>query len=67
MRREENELLPLAERHLTASDWNDIAQAFGDNGDPLIGQKEGERFFAMFRKIVAQAPAPIGLGITPRP
>lgn len=62
MRAEEHELMPIAESHLTPADWDDIAAAFSENGDPLVGKHEGERFIALFRQIVEQAPAPIGLG-----
>ncbi|MGQ0547129.1 MAG: hemerythrin domain-containing protein [Betaproteobacteria bacterium] len=52
MRKEEEELLPLAERHLTASDWREIDAAFGANPD----------FERQFSRIVGLAPAPVGLG-----
>lgn len=64
MRAEEHDLIPIAENHLTSADWDDIAAAFSENGDPLVGKHEGERFIALFRQIVAQAPAPIGLGVS---
>jgi len=64
MRTEEHELMPIAEAHLTPADWGDIAAAFSENGDPLVGKHEGERFIALFRQIVEQAPAPIGLGVS---
>ncbi len=35
LRTEENELLPLAEAHLLASDWDAIAQAFAQNADQV--------------------------------
>jgi hemerythrin-like domain-containing protein len=52
MRKEEQELLPLAERHLTAADWSDIDGAFGANPS----------FERQFLRIVDLAPAPVGLG-----
>lgn len=64
LRAEEHELMPIAEAHLTSADWDDIAAAFSENGDPLVGKHEGERFIALFRQIVEQAPAPIGLGVS---
>lgn len=63
LRAEEHELMPIAEAHLTPADWDDIAAAFAENGDPLVGKHEGGRFIALFRQIVEQAPAPIGLGV----
>jgi len=52
MRKEEHELLPLAERHLTPADWREIDAAFGANPD----------FEREFSRIVNLAPAPVGLG-----
>ena len=59
---EENELMPLAERHLLDADWQEITQAFRDNNDPMFGADRGEHFRALFRKIVNMAPPPLGLG-----
>ncbi len=61
MRKEEKELLPLAERHLIASDWEDIAAAFAGNADPISDLREKD-FAALFSRIVMLAPAPVGLG-----
>lgn len=62
LRAEENELLPLAESHLLASDWDAIAHAFAQNADPLVGSADKEMFEALFRDIVKRTPAPLGLG-----
>jgi hemerythrin-like domain-containing protein len=61
MRKEEQELLPLAEKHLTASDWEAIAAAFRKNRDPISGVGETD-FDKLFSRIATLAPAPIGLG-----
>lgn len=61
MRREESELLPLAERLLTAEDWRVIDEAFDSNRDPIAGIHERD-FEALFTRIVNLAPAPIGFG-----
>lgn len=61
MTTEERELLPIAEACLTSADWGEIARAFQENGDPLAGRQEGEDFAALFRQIVEQTPAPMGL------
>jgi hemerythrin-like domain-containing protein len=61
MRKEEQELLPLAERVLTEQDWRIIADAFGANRDPIAGVGEKD-FDALFTRIVNLAPAPVGLG-----
>lgn len=62
MGREEKELLPLAEKHLTAGDWQAIDAAFSGNTDPLLGEVPGEDYRKLFRRIVNLAPPPIGLG-----
>ncbi|ATE62023.1 hemerythrin domain-containing protein [Thauera sinica] len=62
MAEEERLLLPLAEKHLDDADWNRIAEAFGENGDPRFRGDNKSRFDEMFRLIVSTAPGPIGLG-----
>jgi len=61
MRKEEQQLLPLAERHLTAEDWKAIDAAFAANRDPIAGMQERD-FEKLFARIVALAPDPVGLG-----
>ena len=62
MRREEKEVLPLAAKHLTPSDWDAIDAAFLGHADPLVSESAGDDYRALFRKIVNLAPPPIGLG-----
>lgn len=62
MKMEENELFPIAERHLTEQDWEEIANAFRDNNDPMFGTQRADHFRELFRRIVNLAPPPIGLG-----
>src|SRR5262245_35286340 len=61
MRKEEQELLPLAERHLTPEDWKVIDAAFAANADPIAGLQERD-FEKLFSRIANLAPAPVGLG-----
>jgi len=61
MRKEEDQLLPLAEQHLTEEDWEAIAAAFKDNVDPIAGVPQKE-FEELFSRIALIAPAPIGFG-----
>jgi hemerythrin-like domain-containing protein len=61
MRKEEHELLPLADRHLSAEDWRAIDSAFAANTDPVAGVQERD-FQALFSRIANLAPAPVGLG-----
>ena len=59
MRKEEQELLPLAERYLDARDWEAIDWAFDANNDPIAGVREKD-FQTLFSRIVSLAPAPVG-------
>ena len=61
MRREEEKLLPLAQRYLTAEDWRAIDEAFASNEDPLAGARANE-YRELFSRIAHLAPAPVGLG-----
>ena len=65
MRREEKEVLPLAEQHLTPGDWETIDAAFAGHTDPLFGAEAGEEYDNLFRRIVHLAPPPIGVGPMP--
>lgn len=59
---EEEQLLPVAERVLTAEDWTEIDAAFRENDNPLFGIKPKEEAEALYQKILALAPAPMGFG-----
>ena len=61
MRKEEHELIPLAQRVLSADDWKAIAQAFAANADPIAGMQERD-YDKLFSRIANLAPAPVGLG-----
>jgi hemerythrin-like domain-containing protein len=61
MRTEEQALLPLAEAALTEADWKDVTSAFLGNEDPIADLREKD-FAELFSRIVAIAPAPVGLG-----
>jgi hemerythrin-like domain-containing protein len=62
MRAEENQVLPLAKKHLLAGDWEAIDAAFLGHNDPLFGAEAGAEYEALFRRIVNLAPPPIGVG-----
>ena len=62
MHAEESEIFPLAEKHLSAADWKEIDAAFEGHADPLLGEEAGARYDALFSRIVALAPPPIGVG-----
>ena len=61
MRKEEEQILPLAERHLTAEDWKLIDAAFAANQDPIAGLQQRD-LENLFTRIVNLAPQPVGLG-----
>jgi hemerythrin-like domain-containing protein len=61
MRREERDLLPLAEGFLTEEDWQALDTAFAGNEDPIADLREQD-FRKLFQRIVNIAPAPVGLG-----
>ena len=61
MRREEQEVMPLAEKALTKEDWAEIEAAFAQHEDPLK-DAQGVDYHKIYSKIVAIAPAPLGLG-----
>ena len=62
MHKEENLVMPLAEKMLTAKDWTAIQNAWADNRDPLSGAATGDDYRALFARIANLAPAPIGVG-----
>lgn len=62
MDKEENTVLPIAERELTEQDWRQIRDVFAAHADPLLGRRLGDEFDALFSDIVRMAPAPIGVG-----
>ncbi len=62
MRREEDELMPLAERVLTTEDWQRIYEAFRENDNPLYGLKPKDDAERLYQRILSLAPAPIGYG-----
>lgn len=62
MNLEEKVVIPLAKKHLTPEDWVEIAEAFGENGDPRFGAEPDHEFRNLFSRIVNLAPPPIGVG-----
>jgi hemerythrin-like domain-containing protein len=62
MRQEEDEVIPLAERTLRPEDWREIDAAFTDHEDPMFGKAPQEKYAALFKLILSQAPPPVGYG-----
>jgi hemerythrin-like domain-containing protein len=68
MMREEREILPLVHKHFTAEDWAIANAGFAGTPDPMGGTQPPaapEDFAQIFSRLVAAAPAPIGLGAGP--
>lgn len=62
MRTEETELMPVAEKGLSAEDWAELDAAFAADRDPLAGGVRDRHYDRLFTRIVLTAPAPIGVG-----
>ncbi len=67
MRREEDEVLPLAAEALLQGDWDAIDAAFASNDDPVVGVPASKAFRELFRHLVAIMPPPYGVGPEPAP
>lgn len=52
----------MAEKALTAEDWQAIDAAFQSNDDPIAGVQTAREFRELFKRIVNLAPPPIGVG-----
>jgi branched-chain amino acid transport system ATP-binding protein len=53
MRREEDEVMPLAAQSLTDEDWAAIDAAFASNSDPIVGVPARKEFRELFRRLAA--------------
>ena len=62
MQTEETQLLPVAEKALSAADWAELDAAFERDRDPLSGGLRDPCYDRLFTRIVLKAPAPIGVG-----
>ena len=62
MRKEEDQVFPLAEKLFTATDWAEIDGRFSENTDPLAPTRQEKDFRKLFARIVELAPPPIGVG-----
>jgi hemerythrin-like domain-containing protein len=56
MRKEESIILPLADAHLTESNWAAIAAAFTENRDPLFGEEASQEMRRLRRRIANLVP-----------
>ncbi len=62
IRVEEQQVLPVAERVLSASDWAELDTVFMKNRDPLTHREPDDVYRPLFMRILKTLPAPIGLG-----
>ena len=62
IRVEEEHVLPVAERVLTAADWSELDAASMRNRDPLTQREPDDVYRPLFMRILKTLPAPIGLG-----
>ena len=62
MKKEEEEVFPLALKLLTPKDWAAIDRAFADNRDPLASLREERNMREVLDRIVNLAPPPVGVG-----
>lgn len=63
MHAEEEIILPSAQKHLSAQDWQELDDAFAANKDPLSGHHGTDTAYdRLFTRIVMNAPSPIGVG-----
>lgn len=65
MSTEEELVMPLAERVLTATDWHRIDAAFADNDDPAFGAARREEYRRLLAAIAEHVPPPLGAGDAP--
>jgi hemerythrin-like domain-containing protein len=62
MRKEEEGVMPVARRVLTAQDWAGINAEWAANRDPLAGLEAERDYDRLISRIVELAPPPIGIG-----
>jgi hemerythrin-like domain-containing protein len=62
MRKEEEQVFPLAEKLFTPGDWEALDRAFKANTDPLSNDRDERDFRKLFSRIVSLAPPPVGVG-----
>jgi len=59
---EEEEILPLAERALSETDWRHLDAEMAGEADPLTGRAPEEPYKALFARILDRVPEPFGFG-----
>ena len=59
---EEEEILPLAERALSETDWRHLDAEMTGEADPLTGREPEAPYRALFARILDLVPTPFGFG-----
>ena len=62
MKKEEEEVFPLALKLLTPGDWAVIDKAYDESHDPFIARQERRDLADILDRIVKLAPPPVGVG-----
>ena len=62
MKKEEDEVFPLALKLLAPEDWAVIDRAYGEDHDPFVAGQEKKDLRELLDRIVTLAPPPIGVG-----
>jgi hemerythrin-like domain-containing protein len=62
MRKEERDVMPIAQRVLTEEDWKRVEKEFATKLDPLAGASTETDMDELFRRVVTLVPAPYGVG-----
>jgi hemerythrin-like domain-containing protein len=65
MEQEENCILALARKHLTADDWRAIDDTFRANDDPLFGPRVRGEFARLKHRIINQLPGKLRARLEP--
>ncbi|WP_417781997.1 hemerythrin domain-containing protein [Terasakiella pusilla] len=62
MATEEKEILPQAQKSLSAETWEELDKIFSDHDDPVFGDAPQSMYENLLSQIVNRAPSPHGLG-----
>ncbi len=61
MRKEEQEIMPIAQRVLGNAEWAELNAEWAAHHDPLAGIESGDDYERLLDRIIELAPAPLGI------
>ncbi len=61
MRKEEQEIMPIAQRVLGNAEWAELNAEWSAHHDPLAGIESGDDYERLLDRIIELAPAPLGI------